>query len=47
MKKGVKKEKEEITIKMLEEGIDEKIILKVTSLTLEEIEKIKERLKRK
>ena len=45
MKKGVKKEKEEITIKMLEEGIDEKIILKVTSLTLEEIEKIKEKLK--
>ena len=36
---------EEITIKMLEEGIDEKIILKVTSLTLEEIEKIKEKLK--
>ena len=45
MKKGVKKEKEEITINMLEEGIDEKIILKVTSLTLEEIEKIKEKLK--
>lgn len=47
MKKGVKKEKEEITIKMLEEGIDEKIILKVTSLTLEEIEKIKEKIRNK
>ncbi len=44
-KRGIKKGKEEITIKMLEEGIDEKIILKVTSLTLEEIEKIKEKLK--
>ena len=46
-KRGVKKEKEEITIKMLEEGIDEKIILKVTSLTLEEIEKIKEKIRNK
>ena len=32
---------------MLEEGIDEKIILKVTNLSIEEIEKIKKEIKYK
>lgn len=44
---GAKKGKEEVAIKMLEEGIDEKIILKVTNLSIEEIEKIKKEIKYK
>ena len=52
MKKGVKKgkeegkreEKKEIAIKMIHEKIDEEIISKVTNLSLDEIEKLKEEI---
>ena len=46
-KRGLKKGKEEVAIKMLKKGIEEATIEEVTNLTLEEIEKIKERLKKK
>ena len=44
---GERLKTEEIAIKMLEEGIDEKTILKVTNLSIEEIEKIKKEMKYK
>ena len=48
MKKGIKKgkreEKKEIAIKMIHEKIDEEIISKVTNLSLDEIEKLKEEI---
>ena len=44
-KRGVKKGKEEVAIKMLKKGIEEATIEEVTNLTLEEIENIKEKLK--
>ena len=45
MKKGMKEGRKEVAIKMLQEKIDEEIILKVTNLKSEEIEKIKQELK--
>ena len=39
-KKGISKEKNEIAKKMKEEGLDVEIIVKVTGLTKEEIEKL-------
>ena len=45
LKEGEKKGKEEVAIKMLKKGISETTIEEVTSLTLEEIERIKEKLK--
>jgi len=51
MEKGIKKGKKEgiraVAIKMLLKEIDKEIIAEVTNLTLEEIQKIKERLKKK
>ena len=44
-KEGKIEEKKEIAIKMIHEKIDEEIILKVTNLKSEEIEKIKQELK--
>ena len=44
---GEKSKTEEIAIKMLQKEMDEVIIAEVTNLTLEEIQKIKERLKKK
>ena len=44
---GEKSKAENVAIKMLQKEMDEVIIAEVTNLTLEEIEKIKERLKRK
>ena len=44
---GERLKTEEVAIKMLEEGIDEKTILKVTNLSIEEIEKIKKEIKYK
>ena len=44
---GERLKTEEIAIKMLEEGIDEKTILKVTNFSIEEIEKIKKEMKYK
>ena len=46
-KRGKKLKTEEIAMKMLRKGIEEATIEEVTNLTLEEIEKIKERLKKK
>ena len=45
IEKGLKQGKEEVAIKMLKKGISETTIEEVTSLTLEEIERIKENLK--
>ena len=44
MKKGKREEKKEIAIKMIHEKIDEEIISKVTNLSLDEIEKLKEEI---
>ena len=44
---GEKSKAENVAIKMLQKEMDEVIIAEVTNLTLEEIEKIKERLKKK
>lgn len=41
IQQGVKESKEEIVIKLLKENVDIELICKVTSLTKEEIEKIK------
>ena len=44
---GEKSKAENVAIKMLQKEMDEVIIAEVTNLTLEEIQKIKERLKKK
>ena len=44
MKKGKREEKKEIAIKMIHAKIDEEIISKVTNLSLDEIEKLKEEI---
>ena len=44
---GEKSKAENVAIKMLQKEMDEVIIAEVTNLTLEEIEKIKEKIKRK
>ncbi len=43
---GEKSKAENVAIKMLQKEMDEVIIAEVTNLTLEEIQKIKERLKK-
>ena len=46
-KRGKKLKTEEIAMKMLRKGIEEATIEEVTNLTLEEIEKIKEKIRNK
>ena len=44
-KEGIKEGIEEVAIKMLQKAIDEMVIAEVTNLSLDEIGKIKEKLK--